>query len=82
MWDLVRKPEDRFSHNEAQIRCLFDDKLKDSFCQFSIKTYVMGARGDSNEHPQHMFLWRNNQKYPLIISADIIKHTFYLFFCT
>ena len=24
-------------------------------------------RGDSNEYPQHMFLWRNNDNYPLII---------------
>ena len=25
-------------------------------------------RGDSNEYPQHMFLWRNKQNYPLIIT--------------
>ena len=34
------------------------------FCQFSIKTDVVGAHqnclegGDSDEHPQHRFLWR------------------------
>ena len=26
---------------------------------------------DSNEYPQHMFLWRNKQKYPLIITKII-----------
>ena len=26
------------------------------------------CRGDSNEYPQHMFLWRNKQNYPLIIT--------------
>ena len=25
-------------------------------------------RGNSNEYPQHMFLWRNKQNYPLIIT--------------
>ena len=25
-------------------------------------------RGDSNEYPQHIFLWRNKQNYPLIIT--------------
>ena len=32
-------------------------------------------RGDSNEYSQHMFLWRNKQNYPSIIT----KHTPYLF---
>ena len=26
------------------------------------------SRGDSNEYPQHMFLWRNKQNYLLIIT--------------
>ena len=34
-------------------------------------------RGDSNEYPQHIFLWRNKQNYPLIIT----KYLPYLFFC-
>ena len=28
---------------------------------------------DSNEYPQHMFLWRNKQNYPLIIIQDLIQ---------
>ena len=35
------------------------------------------VRGDSNEYPQHMFLWRNKKKYPLIIT----KYPPYLFYC-
>ena len=31
--------------------------------------------GDSNEYPQRMFLWRNKQNYPLIIT----KYPPYLF---
>ena len=27
--------------------------------------------GDSNEYPQHMFLWRNKQKYPQIPSLSV-----------
>ena len=34
-------------------------------------------QGDSNEYPQHMFLQRNKQNYPLII----IKYPPYLFHC-
>ena len=34
-------------------------------------------RGDSNEYPQHMFLWRNKQNYPSVT----IKYPPYLFFC-
>ena len=25
------------------------------------------CRGDSNEYPQHMFLWRTDENYPSII---------------
>ena len=32
-------------------------------------------RGDSNEYPQHMFLWRTKENYPLIIT----KYPPYLF---
>ena len=35
-------------------------------------------RGDSNEYPQHMFLWETTENYPLII----IKYPPYLFCCT
>ena len=39
--------------------------FKDNFAYFSIKTYVVGThRGDSNEYPQQMLLWRNNENYP------------------
>ena len=33
-------------------------------------------RGDSNEYPEHMFLWRTDENYPSII----IKYPPYLFF--
>ena len=29
---------------------------------------------DSNEYPQHMFLWRNKQNYPLIIIKYPLFH--------
>ena len=32
-------------------------------------------RGNSNEYPQHMFLWRNTQNYPLIIIQDFREST-------
>ena len=35
-------------------------------------------RGDSNEYPQHMFLWRTDENYPSLI----IKYPPYLFFWT
>ena len=49
--------------------------MKDNFCQFSIRIYVVGThiRGDSNEYPQHRFLWRNKQNYPLINYNVLIK---------
>ena len=34
-------------------------------------------QGDSNEYPQHMFLWRNKQNYHLVIT----KYPPYLFHC-
>ena len=37
----------------------------------------MPRRSDSNEYPQHTFLWRTVQNYPLII----IKYPCYLFHC-
>ena len=42
---------------EEQIRRVFDGDLRIIF----VKTF-------SNEYPQHMFLWRNKQIYPLIIT--------------
>ena len=49
-------------------------------CTHSIKTCCghsleSPGRGDSNVYPQHMFLWRNKKKYPLIIT----KYPPYLF---
>ena len=38
---------------------------KDICCGFSLES---SRRGDSNEQPKHMFLWRNKQNYPLIIT--------------
>ena len=50
---------------EEQIMRVFDD----DFRYFSIKTFVVGTRlGDFNEYPQHMFLWRTIENYPLIIT--------------
>ena len=28
------------------------------------KSLESPQQGDSNEYPQHMFLWRNNENYP------------------
>ena len=57
-------------------------KARIIFRQFSLKTccgYSLESpcRGDSNEYPQHTFLWRNKQNYPLIIT----KYPPYLFHC-
>ena len=49
-------------------------KLKGNFAYFSIKTYVVVD--DSNEYPQHMFLWWTDKNYPSII----FKYPPYLFF--
>ena len=38
---------------------------------------LMPHPGDSNEYPQHMFLWRNDENYYSII----IKYPLYLFHC-
>ena len=57
-----------------QIRRVFDDNWRIIFiilhknicCGYSLES---PRRGDSNEHPQHIiFLWRNKQNYPLIIT--------------
>ena len=32
--------------------------INDKFQYFSIKSYVVDVRGDSNTHPQHIVLWR------------------------
>ena len=42
-------------------------------CGYSLE---LPQRGGSNEYPQHMFLWRNKQNYPLIIT----KYPPYLFY--
>ena len=34
-------------------------------CGYSLES---PQRGDSNEHPQHMFLWRTEENYLLIIT--------------
>ena len=57
-------------------------KARITFRQFYLKTccgYSLESpcRGDSNEYPQHTFLWRNKQNYPLIIT----KYPPYLFHC-
>ena len=36
------------------------------------------SRGDSNEYPQHVFLWRTDDTYPSVI----IKYPPDLFFCS
>ena len=45
---------------------------KNICCWYSLES---PRRGDSNEYPQHMFLWSNKQNYPLIIT----KYPPYLF---
>ena len=39
-------------------------------------------RGDFNEHPQHLFEWRNKQKYPLISSNTHFFYSSELLFIT
>ena len=41
----------------------------------STHNMFFSIQGDSNEYLQHMFLWRNKQNYPLIIT----KYPSYLF---
>ena len=63
-----------------QIRGVFEDNLgiillfldKNICCGYSLE---LPERGDSNEHPQHTFLWRTIETYPLIIT----KYPPYLF---
>ena len=43
-------------------------------CGYSLELHW---RGESNEYPQHMFLWGDKQNYPLIIT----KYPSYLFHC-
>ena len=43
-------------------------------CGYSLES---PRRGDSNEYPQHMFLWRTIENYPLIVT----KYHPYLFHC-
>ena len=47
---------------------------KNICCGYSLE---LPWRGDSNEHPQHMFLWITDENYPSII----VKYPPYLFFC-
>ena len=50
--------------------------MKDDFRQ-SLYSLESPQRGDSNGYPQHMFLRRSKQNYPLIIT----KYPSYLFHC-
>ena len=60
---------------------LFSSVLhKNVCCEFSLELPRRGdsnGQGDSNEYPQHTFLWRNKQNYPLMI----MKYLHYLFYC-
>ena len=38
-------------------------------------------RGDSNEYPQHVFLWRNKQNYPITKSPPYIFYCMCMLFC-
>ena len=59
-----------------------DDKLRDNFAYFSVKTYVVGAHKNclvdeilnSNEHLQHRLLWRIDQNF---LSRIVRKPTFW-----
>ena len=49
-----------------QVNCLSDAILHQNVCcGYSLES---PQRGDSNEYPQHTFLWRNKQIYPLIFT--------------
>ena len=54
--------------------CLF--LHKNIYCGYSLELPRQG-QGDSNEYPQHMFLWRTDENYPSIIT----KYKLYLFNC-
>ena len=67
-----------FDDNCRIIFCQFSIKtyiyIQCICCRYSLESphrgYVVGThRGDSNEYPQHMFLWRNKQNHPLIITT-------------
>ena len=47
-----------------QIRYVFDDNLRISFVRSPLES---PPRGNSNEYPQYIFLWRNKENCPLII---------------
>ena len=42
---------------------------KNLCCGYSLES---PQQGDSNEYPQHMFLWRNKQIYPLLQNTLLI----------
>ena len=76
------KPACKAILSVLQIRRVFDDNSmiimsvlhKNICCGYSLE---LPRQGNSNEYPQHMFLWRNKQTCPLIIT----KYPSYLFFC-
>ena len=39
-------------------------------CGYSLES---PRRGDSNEYPQHMFLWRTIENYPLMIITGLLS---------
>ena len=53
-------------------------------CGYSLESHRQGV---FNEYPQHMFLWRNKQNYPLIITngadaqPDLSLHWAHRSFC-
>ena len=66
---------------EEQIMWVFDDNWKiflsvlhkNTCCGYSLEAPHWGA---SNEYPQHVFLWRNKKKCPLILSkTHLIRST-------
>ena len=59
--------------SEEQIRWVFDDNRKIIFVSSPKKHMLrvlirIASASDSNEYPQHTFIWRNKQNYPLIIT--------------
>ena len=50
-----------------QIRWVFDDNKSIIFHISPLKRMLWG---DSNEYPQHMFLWRTDKNYPSVIIKD------------
>ena len=56
---FINKLPESTTHSDARL------SADDVCCGYSLESL---HRGNSNEHPQHMFLWRTNENYPSFIT--------------